>query len=350
MITLSDFGYERSLADPSTQFSHTWHSKQFIHGDKQEEFEQRLATYCGAEDSAGTSSCTTALMLSLLALNVGPGDEVITTPYTWISSVEVIAQIGATPVFVDVDWDDMCIDPEKVKQKITNKTKAILCVDIFGNVCDIDALRSFGLPVLEDAAQSIGARYKGDRIGKQADLTCFSFYPTKNLSCWGDGGAVTGSKELINEIKLLRNHAQHNKFNTIKIGYNARMDTIQAEILCNKFEHLDKWNARRKQIAEHYTDRLKGAVEIPKSKSYSDSVWHQYVIRTSHNKNIRDRLAKEQIQSRIYYEIPLHKTQPYRDGNSYANTERSSELGLAIPVHQYLTDDQVEKIIEVVSR
>jgi len=348
MIALSEFGYEQGLENPSTQFSHTWKTKQFIHGEKQKVFEETLANYCGAEAAAGTSSCTTALMLSLLALGVKPGDEVITTPYTWISSVEVIAQIGAKPIFADINRDDMCIDTEQVKQKITPKTKAILCVDIFGNVCDIDTLKSFGLPVIEDAAQSIGAKYKGVHIGGQADLTCFSFYPTKNLACWGDGGAVTGSKELVEEIKLLRNHAQHKKFNTIKVGYNARMDTIQAEILSNKFPYLDKWNSRRKQIAEHYNSNFKDILHLQQNKDYSESVWHQYVIRTPNNKDIQAKLGDEQIQSRVYYETPLHKTEPYNDGNTYENTEFSSKTGLAIPVRQYLTDEDVEKIIKVV--
>jgi len=348
MINLSGFGYEESLKDPGTEFSYTFLTQQFINGEKQKELEHRLTEYTGAEDAAGTSSCTTALMLSLLAIGVKPGDEVITTPYTWISSVEVIAQIGAIPVFVDIDYKDMCIDAQLIKAKITSKTKAILVVDLFGNVCDIDTVKSYGLPVIEDAAQSLGASYKGEKIGKQADLTCYSFYPTKNLSCWGDGGAVTGSKSLIDEIKLLRNHAQHKKFNTVKIGYNARMDTIQAEVLCNKFPYLDTWNKRRSDIAKHYSNELSTLVETPSSKDYSTSVWHQYVIRTEHNKKIRQVLTDNDIQSRIYYEIPLHKTTPYFDPQSYANVEKCSATGLAIPVHQYLKDEEVEKVIEVI--
>lgn len=350
MINLSDFGFEQRLEDPSKLFVHTWHTKNFIHGEKQVEFENRLSHYNNSESAAGTSSCTTALMLSLLALGVRAGDEVITTPYTWISSVEVIAQIGAKPVFADIDYKDMCIDPQEVEKKISKKTKAIICVDLFGNVCDIDKLKSFDLPVIEDAAQSIGAKYKGERIGKQADLTCYSFYPTKNLSCWGDAGAVTGRQDLIDEVKLLRNHAQHKKFNTVKIGYNARMDTIQAEILCNKLPYLDKWNDRRKKIAKYYNMVLSDQVEVPASKNYSDSVWHQYVIRTKHNKKIQQALKEKQIQSRIYYEIPLHKTKPYSDGMTYKNTELCSDIGLAIPVHQYLTDAEVETIATAVKK
>ena len=348
MISLSAFGYEEGLDNPGSHISQTFFKKDFINGAKQQEFEKKLANYVEAQDCAGTSSCTTALMLSLLALGVKPNDEVITVPYTWISSVEVIKQIGAVPVFVDINYDDFCIDVTQIKSKVSSKTKAIICVDLFGNVCDLDYLRSFNIPIIEDAAQSLGARYKGERIGKQADLTCYSFYPTKNLSCWGDAGAVTGNQELINDIKLLRNHAQQKKFDTVKIGYNARMDTIQAEILCNKFPFLDRWNARRKEISKHYSENLKSIVEIPTSRIYSDSVWHQYVIRSSHNKKIQAILKKENIQSRIYYEIPLHKTLPYKDNNSYQNAEKCSATGLAIPVHQYLKDNEVEKIIKTI--
>lgn len=350
MIKLSEFGYESKLDDPSTMFAYTWQTKSFINGEKQSELENRLADYCGSESAAGTSSCTTALMMSLLAVGVRPGDEVITTPFTWISSVEVIAQLGAKPVFVDINQDDMCIDVREVGKKITKKTKAVICVDLFGNVCDIDTLRSYDLPIIEDAAQSIGAKYKGQRIGKQADLTCFSFYPTKNLSCWGDAGAVSGKKELIDEIKLLRNHAQHKKFNTVKVGYNARMDTIQAEILCNKFPHLDLWNNRRKEIAGYYNSMLENIVKTPTSRNYSDSVWHQYVIRSKNNKKIQQALSEKQIQSRVYYEIPLHKTRPYSDGMSYKNAEECSDTGLAIPVHQYLSDSEIEMIAETVKQ
>lgn len=350
MISLSAFGYEESLDNPGSHISHTFFKKDFINGAKQHEFEQKIADYVGAQDGAGTSSCTTALMLSLLAMGVKPNDEVITVPYTWISSVEVIKQIGAIPIFVDINHDDFCIDVTQIKLKISSKTKAILCVDLFGNVCDLDELRSFNIPIIEDAAQSLGARYKGERIGKQADLTCYSFYPTKNLSCWGDAGAVTGKQDLIDEIKLLRNHAQQKKFDTVKIGYNARMDTIQAEILCNKFPFLDQWNERRTEIANYYSQELKNIVEIPTSRSYSTSVWHQYVIKTERNKEIQNILTKNKIQSRIYYEIPLHKTNPYRDNNTYTNAEKSSNTGLAIPIHQYLKDEEVEKIIETIKQ
>ena len=183
MISLSGFGYEDTLKNPSKAFARTWHSRSFINGPAVNEFEKQFAEYCEADSCVALSSCTSALHLSLLALGVGPGDEVITVSYTWVSTVEVIKQVGATPVFVDISLNDMCIDPKEVAKKISKKTKAIIGVDLYGNVCDIDELKKFNVPVIQDSAQSTGAYYKNKRVGSVADLTCFSFYPTKNLSC-----------------------------------------------------------------------------------------------------------------------------------------------------------------------
>jgi len=348
MISLSGFGYESTLKNPSKAFAKTWESKSFINGPAVKEFEQQLADYCGAEKCVAVSSCTSALQLSLLALGIGPGDEVITVPYTWVSTVEVIRQVGATPVFVDISLNDMCIDPKQVAEKISKKTKAIIGVDLYGNVCDIDELKKFNVPVIQDSAQSTGAFYKGKRVGGIADLTCFSFYPTKNLSCWGDAGAVTGDEKYLKIIRQLRNHGQSDRFNMNMVGWNARMDSIQAEILLNKLPELDKHNTRRRAIATQYNGNLHRFVEIPVQNINSTHVYHQYIIKHKKVDQIAKYLFDKGIQSRRYYPTPLHKTETYRDNDVYPNSEYCSSEALAIPVHQYLTDKDVASIIDAI--
>jgi len=348
MISLSGFGYEETLKNPIKVFANTWKSKSFINGPTVKEFEKKFAEYCEADSCVALSSCTSALHLSLLALGVGPGDEVITVPYTWVSTAEVIKQVGAIPVFVDIALNDMCIDPKEVTKKISKKTKAIIGVDLYGNVCDIDELKKFNIPVIQDSAQSTGAYYKGKRVGSVADLTCFSFYPTKNLSCWGDAGAVTGNKKYLKIIRQLRNHGQSDRFKMNMVGWNARMDSIQAEVLLNKLPELDKHNARRRAIATQYNGNLHGVVEIPVQNVNSTHVYHQYIIKHEKNINIEKFLLRQGIQSRRYYPIPLHKTETYKNKNSYPNAEYCSGSALAIPVHQYLTDREVSSIIKAI--
>ena len=348
MISLSGFGYEDTLGNPSKAFSKTWKSKSFINGPAVKEFETQFAKYCEADSCVALSSCTSALHLSLLALGVRPGDEVITVPYTWVSTVEVIKQVGATPVFVDIGLNDMCIDPNKVAEKISKKTKAIIGVDLYGNVCDIDELKKFNVPVIQDSAQSTGAYYKSKRVGSVADLTCFSFYPTKNLSCWGDAGAVTGDEKYLEIIRLLRNHGQAGRFKINMIGWNARMDSLQAEVLINKLPELDKHNARRRAIATQYNGTLHQVVEIPVQNVNSTHVYHQYVIRHNKVDSIEKFLLSKGIQSRRYYPTPLHKTETYKDKSSYPNAEYCSNEALAIPVHQYLTNKDVSSIIKTI--
>ena len=348
MITLSDFGYEKKLKSPSDAFAKTWKSKSFINGPAVREFETQFAEYTGAMDCVALSSCTSALQLSLLALNVQPGDEVITVPYTWISTVEAIKQVGAIPVFVDITENDLCMDITQIADRINSKTKAILPVDLYGNVADIDKLKKFNLPVLEDAAQSTGAIYKGKRVGNLSHITCFSFYPTKNLGCWGDAGAVTGDSHYLETIRELRNHGQSTRFQVNNVGWNARMDSIQAEILLNKLPLLDTHNKRRREIALEYNNELGTLVKIPTQNKNSIHVYHQYVIHSIHVDRIQQALNSKGIQSRTYYPTPAHKMKPYATKQSLPNAEYSSLNGLAIPVHQYLTDKEVKLIIKTI--
>ncbi len=350
MITLSGFGFENNLKDPSKIFENTWRDKSFINGPAITNFEKQFANYCDTNESVAVGSCTSALQLALLSLGVGVGDEVITVPYTWVSSVEVIKQVGATPVFVDINKDDMCIDTTQVAGKITNNTKAIIGVDLFGNVCDLDALAKFNIPVIEDAAQSTGADYKDKKVGGIATLTCFSFYPTKNLACWGDAGAVTGDSKLLGTIRQLRNHGQRARFSADIVGWNSRMDSLQAEILVNKLPLLDQHNNRRREIANRYNTELESIVQTPKQNEHSRHVYHQYVITHERVEHIQEFLKSKNIQSRRYYTTPLHQSIPYRDNDTYPVAEFYSASALAIPTHQYLTDTEVDTIIKTIKQ
>ena len=348
MITLSGFGYEQNLKSPAEAFATTYENKTFINGPAVAKFEKQFKEYVGAEDCVAVSSCTSALQLSLLALGVGPGDEVITVPYTWVSTVEVIKQVGAQPVFVDINKNDLCIDVEKVDQALTSKTKAIIPVDLYGNVADIDNLKKYGVPIIQDSAQSTGATYKGKRVGSLSHLTCFSFYPTKNLGCWGDAGAVTGDAEYCETVRALRNHGQTNKFNIKQVGWNARMDSIQAEVLLNKLPLLETHNKRRREIASMYDQALGDLVSIPFENKDSVHVYHQYVLHSKQINKIKDALANNDIQSRTYYPVPLNKYKPYYSDQHFENSTFAGQQGLAIPVHQYLTNDEVKLIIRTI--
>ena len=348
MINLSAFGYEKDMRIQDI-IPETWRRKDFIQGEMVKQFEHNFSKYVHAKHCIAVSSCTSALQMSLLALGIGPGDEVITTPYTWVSSAECIKQVGAIPVFVDINPDDMCINTNEVKSKMTQNTKAIIAVDLYGNVSDIDNLKQFGIPVIEDAAQSTGALYKGKVVGGFADITCFSFYPTKNLSCWGDAGAVTTNNDTIAEkITEMRNHGQSKRFMIERVGWNARMDTIHAEVLCRKLIHLDKWNAKRKQIAQWYNDEFKDRVKVPYPNQHSLHVYHQYVIRSPRMPAIKDYLNRKEIQARTYYPTPLHKTTTYAQSDKFPHAEIASATGLAIPVHQWLTEKDIDAIIKAV--
>jgi len=348
MINLSAFGYEEKLKSPGKAFAKTFSNNSFINGPAVKEFETAFAEFTGAKDCVAVSSCTSALQLSLLALSIGPGDEVITVPYTWVSTVEAIKQVGATPIFVDINATDLCIDVGQIRNVITERTKAILPVDLYGTVSNIDALKKFNLPIVQDAAQSTGAIYKGKRVGGLSHLTCFSFYPTKNLGCWGDAGAVTGDERYCATVRELRNHGQTEKFNIKRVGWNARMDSIQAEVLLNKLPLLDKHNKRRREIAFMYNDQLQDIVKIPYQNKDCVHVYHQYVIQSIHIDKIKQALADKGIQSRNYYPTPLNQTPAYKTNEIFPNSQYASLNGLAIPVHQYLTNKEVKLIIKTI--
>ena len=337
MINLSSFDFEKTHS-LNEMFEDTFGRQDFILGETVQNFESAWAKYCHQKHCVTVASCTDALRLTLQHLGVGPNTSVVTTPFTWISTLEVVKQLGAEIILVDVDktW---CIDVYQTKKSIRSDTKAIIGVDIFGQQCNWKQLNAIGIPTVCDAAQSAGLK-------PMADYTCYSFYPTKNLSCVGDGGAVVSNLTL-DEIRSIRNHGQITKFDVVNVGWNSRLDSIKAELLLKKLPYLDEWNATRQKNAEHYKNNL--SYKLGGQPIHMPTVYHQFVILTQDKNALQKHLAEKNIQSRSYYDpLPCAKS-PYQTNNSIPKAEHLSEHNLAIPVHQYLTKDNVDFIIESIN-
>lgn len=346
MIKLSDFNFE---AQHSLDLlcRDTLTRQDFILGQAVREFEQDFADYTKSTHAVTVGNCTDALRLCLDAIGVKPGDNVITVGLTWLSSYEVIANLGAEIRLVDVD-QYLTMNMADALNAIDHRTKAIIGVELFGQPCDWHSV-DFPVPTISDAAQATGARYHNQHVGSITDLTCFSFYPTKNLGCLGDGGAVTTNNSTYAEtIKKLRNHGQESKFNVSYVGYNSRLDTIQAEILKYKLPNLDAWNHRRRQISDYYDEQFKDLFDIVPQRPDSYNVRHQYIILSNRAERIGLALKEQDIESRRYYSNLAYKQPAYNVTTSLPNTEKYSQLNLAIPTHQFLTDSEVEKIASIV--
>jgi dTDP-4-amino-4,6-dideoxygalactose transaminase len=318
---------------------------QYILGPQVKEFEAEFAHYLGCPAAISCNSGTDALHLALRALKIGPGDEVITTPFTFIATTEAIGMVGATPVFVDVDPATCNIDPKSIEAKITDRTKAILPVHLFGRPCDMTAImaiaRQYHLKVIEDCAQATGASWEGQKVGTIGDVGCFSFFPTKNLGCFGDGGAaVTADPELAERIEYLRRHGGKVKYQHSELGVNSRLDTLQAAILLVKLPHLDRWNQARAGIAEYYLSQLSDVegIVVPSIDPRGQSAWNQFTIIVSAGQ--RDRLQHSLkdggIGSMVYYPIPLHLQQVHADlghaSGDFPVSERLSREVLSLPM------------------
>ena len=327
----------------------------FITGPMVDEFETVIKGYCGAEDCASIGSGTNALLCALKAVNVGEGDEVITVSHTFVSTTEVICNVGAVPVFVDID-DFYHMDIKGIEHRITNKTKAILFVDLYGQTPNIDELTQIAtkhnLVLIEDAAQSFGSSYKTKKVGSIADLTCFSFNPVKNLGAMGDAGAVTGSKLLMDKVRMYRDHGRQTKFSYETVGYNARIDNLQAKIIQAKLPFLDEWNRKRRIIAHTYTNELQNIVQTPQENLDSYHTYYVYVIQTDRRDNLREHLQNAGIQTNIHYPTPTHMTPAFQ---KYANkfllkTEKICGRILSLPVYHSLTHNDQEYIIDSIKQ
>lgn len=329
----------------------------YILGPRVRQLEKNIASYCGTSFGIGVASGSDALYLSLSACGIGAGDEVITTPFTFFATAGAITRTGATPVFADIDGDTFNIDPERIKYRITGRTRAIVPVHIFGQIADMDAVINLagqnGLVVIEDACQAMGAEYKGRRAGSLGHAGCFSFFPTKNLGGYGDGGmVVTGNGSLAARIEVLRAHGSRSKFVHESMGYNSRLDELQASVLLVKLKYLETLTEKRKALAAHYNQLLGAAVNIPRETEGNRHTYHIYAIRSPHRDAIKTYLQRNGIDCGIYYPIPLHLQPAYKHlgykAGDFPEAERAAGEVLAIPVHSGLTFPEIEKIARLV--
>lgn len=337
----------------------------YIGGQYVEKFEEDMAKFCETKYALGLNSGTDALYLSLWALGIKEGDEVITTPFTFFATAEVIVRLGAKPIFVDINPDTFNIDENLIEEKITKKTKAIIPVHLFGlpvNMEKIDQIaKKYKLFVIEDACQAIGAKYQGKKVGNLGDIGCFSFFPSKNLNAYGDGGMVTTNNlALAEKIKMLRNHGSKIKYYNDEIGVSSRLDGLQAAILSVKLKHLNKWNKSRQNIANSYNNLLRNIdyIELPKYDldKNSSHVYHQYTLKIKNRK--RDELKKyledNNISSMVYYPLPIHllKAMEYIDikKGSLPVVEKMCSEVLSLPIYAELDKKKIEFIDEKITK
>jgi dTDP-4-amino-4,6-dideoxygalactose transaminase len=330
----------------------------FVLGKQCEGFEREFADFCGVAHCVGVGSGTEAIHLALLACGVQPGDDVVTVSLTAVPTASAISFAGARPVFVDVDPRTFTMDPSKLEDAITPRTKAILPVHLYGQTADMDPILEIaarrGIPVIEDACQAHGAEYRGRRAGSLATMAAFSFYPTKNLGACGDGGAVTtDDPELADRLQLLRNYGQRKRYYHESKGFNSRLDEMQAAILRAKLRHLHRWNEMRRRKAALYDGLLKEVLR-PIGADYARHVYHQYVIRTAHRDELKGFLADQGIGSLIHYPVPVHLQEAYRDlglsRGALPITERCAEEILSLPFYPELPDEQIAEVAEAINR
>ncbi len=329
-------------------------SGRYILGPNVDRLEQEVARYSGTRYAISVASGTDALLLSLKALNVGPGDEVIVPTYTFFATVEVVVRLGATPVFVDIDEHSYCLNVNQVEDRITPKTRAVIPVHLFGHPAEmaplLDLAERHKLLVIEDNAQAFGAEYRGQKTGSFGHAGCFSFYPTKNLGGLGDGGMITTDEpEVAKRVRILRDHGWRNNYLPIEIGYNSRLDEIQAAILLVKLPYVDAWNSQRRKIAKRYTRELSGlGVGIPDVHPDCLHAYHVYVIRVDNRDEVRRHLQEAGIASAVYYPLPLHLTEACsfygHAENDFPHAEKASRETLALPLYPGMTKEELNQV------
>jgi UDP-2-acetamido-2-deoxy-ribo-hexuluronate aminotransferase len=332
-------------------------SSRYILGANVSEFEKEVADYHSVRKAIGVASGTDALHLSIDALGIGEGDEVITTPFTFFATVEAILYTGAIPVFVDIESDTFNIDVSQIEENITEKTKAILPVHLFGHPADmgkiLDIAKEHKLKVIEDCAQSFGAGVNGKKVGSFGDAGCFSFYPSKNLGGYGDGGMIIlNDSKVADTIRELRNHGSRGSYRHERVGFNSRLDEIQAGILLVKLKLIDEYNRKRSQNAALYTKLLSDKVKCPVEKKGAYHVFHQYTIMSHERDKIQQRLKENGVSSVIYYPVPLHlqkalKFLGYQKGD-FPVTEKAAQEVLSLPVYPELEESVIIKIAEII--
>ena len=332
-------------------------SSHYVLGSKVAEFEGKVAGFHGVKEAIGVASGTDALHLAIDALGIGEGDEVITTPFTFFATAEAILYTGATPVFADINPDTINIDPEQIEAQITPRTKAILPVHLFGHPCDMNRIlgiaKKHRLKVIEDCAQAFGARIDNRTVGGIGDAGCFSFYPSKNLGAYGDGGMITvNNPRVAKVIRELRNHGSKGSYRHRRVGYNSRLDEIQAGILLVKFNRIEKYNECRRRNARLYNDLLRNSVQCPVEKEGAYHVYHQYTVTSRRRDKIQAVLKEKGISSVVYYPVPLHlqealKFLGYRRGD-FPEAEKAARQVLSLPMYPELEEKTIEEICRIV--
>lgn len=335
-------------------------STHFILGPQGKAFEEEVAAYHGVKHAVAVASGTDALHLSLLAAGIKRGDEVITTPFTFIATAEAVSYIGAVPVFVDINADTFNMDVNKIEAAITRKTRAILPVHLYGQSVEMDGLMQIaekhGLRVIEDCAQSFGAEFNGKKTGTFGDLGCFSFFPSKNLGAYGDGGMViTDDAKLAKRMLGLRNHGSQVRYYHDEIGFNSRLDEVQAAILRVKLKHIDEYNTKRRDNAMRYNKNLAvPGIETPREMNGAKHVYHQYTIKIKNRDGVKQALDAANVSNMIYYPVPLHLQAAYKDINmkpgSLPVTERAASEVLSLPMYPELTEEQIRSVAVAVKK
>ncbi len=334
-------------------------SGQFIMGPEVTAFEAEVAEYLRVRHAIGVNSGTDALVIGLKALGVGPGDEVVTTPFTFFATAEAVSQVGATPVFVDIDPETYDMDPALIEEKITPYTKAILPVHLFGQAAEMDPIlalaEEYGLKLLEDVAQAFGGEYRGRKLGTIGDAGAFSFFPSKNLGAYGDGGLLTTNDATVAEAaRMLRAHGAKKKYHNEIIGYNSRLDELQAAILRVKLPHIDEWNEGRREVARRYGARLDEmpGIAAPREAPNRLHVYHQYTVRIMKGRRdeVQERLAKAGVETMVYYPVSVHRL-PLYEGLGYRLpcAERAEDEVLSLPIWPSLSPEAQGPVIDFLS-
>lgn len=332
---------------------------QFILGPSVAAFEKEVADYLGTEHAVGVASGTDALILALRSLGIGPGDEVIMPAYTFFATAEAVMLVGATPVFADIEADTYCVDAQQVADRVTTRTKAIIPVHLYGHPANLTPLlelaRAHGLKIIEDNAQAFGAEYRGCKTGSFGDAGCLSFFPSKNLGAFGDGGMiVTNDADLAQRVRMLRTHGWRKKYYPELLGYNSRLDELQAAILRVKLRHVEEWTEQRRKLASQYTQRLSElGIEVPHEASYARHVYHLYVIRVRERDKTQQLLKEVGIASAVYYPQPLHLLVPCRqlgyEKGSFPVSEQASQDTLSIPFFPEMSEAQMDRVVAMLS-
>ena len=329
-------------------------SERYILGPEVSAFEQEFASYCGAAHAIGVANGTEAITIALRAIGVGPGDEVVVPSFTFYASAEAIPPTGATPVFCDIDPETYCATPETVRAALTPRTKAVIAVHLFGNVAPVAEIEALGVPVLEDAAQAAGSTSAGGRPGALGTIATFSFFPSKNLGAFGDGGAITtGDEGIAERVRTLRFHGSHDKVTYEQVGYNSRLDELQAAILRVQLPHLDDFADGRRRAGRHYEEAGLGELAgLPTAVDECSPAWHLYVVRHPQVESLERALEAADIGHKPYYRTPVHRQAPMRDwagGAELPGTEQAARTHLAIPMNPLLTREQADEVVAAAS-